>query len=224
MKKIRKQKRLAFELTLSAVSVAFVLVFLVGAQFSPVMKLTFFALAGISLLLPCIAESFWGLLMSFIAGGSLAIIFSPVNVVPFAMFFGLQVILMYVSKRWLKNKWFVCIPLKVIVLEVGIFGIFKLYGISYIENVFTRFGWTYSYWMVLLITIPIVIAYDYLMQYGLKFLSLRLNGIVSKYTDKVKPVEKKANKVQKDENNHFDLGQNNSSSNNDGGDDPFGEF
>lgn len=162
--------------------------------------------------------------MSFIAGGALAIIFSPVNVVPFAMFFGLQVILMYVSKRWLKNKWFICIPLKVVVLEVGIFGIFKLYGISYIENVFNNFGWNYSYWYVLLITIPFVIAYDYFMQYGLKFLSRRLNGIVSKYTDKVKVVEKKQN--NNTQNSLDSSRQNNTSTNDntDAGDDPFGEF
>lgn len=228
MKKVRKQKRLVFELTLSGLSVALILIFLVGAQFSPVMKLTFFALAGISLLLPCIAESFWGLLMSFIAGGSLSLIFSPVNIVPFALFFGLQVILMYICKRWLKNKWYISLPLKVAILEIGIFGIFKLYGISYIENLFDNFGWNYNYWFVMLITLPFVVAYDYLIQYGYKVLSLRLNKVVCKYTDKVKAVDKNQNS----EINTTQDGLNSANQNepptdnnsNDSDDDPFGNF
>lgn len=224
MKKVRKQKRLVFELTLSGLSVALILIFLLGAQFSPVMKLTFFALAGISLLLPCIAESFWGLLMSFIAGGALSLIFSPINVVPFALFFGLQVILMYICKRWLKNKWYICLPIKVVILEIGIFGIFKLYGISYIEILFDNFGWNYNYWFVMLITLPFVVAYDYLIQYGYKMLSLRLNKVVCKYTDKVKAVDKNENNAINTTQDEFNSANQNDppTENSDNNDDPFG--
>lgn len=221
MKRINKQKRLVFELTVSGLSVAFVLIFLVAAQFSPVLKLSFFVLAGISLLLPCIVESFWGLLMSFIAGGSLALIISPVNVVPFALFFGLQIILMYVCKRWLKNKWFISIPIKLVILEVGIYGIYRLYGISYIENLFDNFGWNYNYWFVMLITIPFVIAYDYVIQMVYKVLALRLNKVVSKYTDKVKLVNKnKSGDVVQNQ----PINMENQNGNNDNNDDPFGEM
>lgn len=221
MKRINKQKRLVFELTVSGLSVAFVLIFLVAAQFSPVLKLSFFVLAGVALLLPCIVESFWGLIMSFLAGGSLALLISPVNVVPFALFFGLQIILMYVCKRWLKNKWFICIPIKLVVLEVGVYGIYRLYGISYIENLFSNFGWSYNYWFVMLITIPFVIAYDYAVQIGYKTLYLRLNKVVCKYTDKVKVVnQKKSGDAVQNQPINIE-NQNNNSENND---DPFGEM
>lgn len=125
--------------------------------------------------------------MSFIAGGALALLFNPVNVVPFAFFFGPQVILMYICKRYLKDKWYISLPLKAILLEVGIFGIYKLYGIDYIEQFFSAIGVTYNYWFVLLITVPLLLLYDYCMGFIWRFLNRRLEKVVVKYTDKVKP-------------------------------------
>ncbi len=189
MKKINKRKRLVFELTVSGLSAALVLIMLALAVYSPVAKLSFYVLASICLLLPCIANSLWGLCMAFIAGGSLAILFNPIGVLPFALFFGLQIILNYLSRKYLGKKWFISIPIKLIILEVGIFGIYKLYGISSIENIFNSLGWNYNYWFVMLITLPLILIYDYAIGMIWRFLDRRLNKIVTKYTDKVKKIE-----------------------------------
>lgn len=183
MKRINKRKRLVFELTVSGLSASLVLIMLALSNYSPVAKLSFFVLSGIALLLPCVVNSLWGLIMAFIAGGSLALLFNPVNVVPFAFFFGPQIILMYICKRYLTDKWYITVPLKVILLEVGVFGIYKLYGISYIESLFSSIGIEYNYWFVLLITIPLLLLYDYCMGFIWRFLNRRLEKVVAKYTE-----------------------------------------
>lgn len=190
MKKYNKHKRLVFELTTSGITAGVVLIMLALAQYSPVGKLSFFVLAGIALLLPCVIESLWALIMAFLAGGALAVLFNPVNVIPFVCFFGPQVILMYLSKRYLNNKPYVSIPLKLALLEVGIFGVYSIYGISYIERIFEYFDWTYNYWFVMLLTLPVILVYDYGMQLITRFIARRLNGVICKYTDKVKKINK----------------------------------
>lgn len=197
-------------MTVSGLSAALVLIMLALAQYSPVAKISFFALAGVCLLLPCVADSLWSLCMAFLAGGGLAVLFNPVNVIPFVLFFGLHIILVFVCRKYLKDKWFICIPLKLVVLEVGIYGIYKLYGISYVERIFESLNWTYNYWFVLLITIPFVILYDYAIRMIWNILNRKLNKIVCKYTDRVKkinaqPDDSNGNIERKpDENDLFD--------------------
>lgn len=129
----------------------------------------------------------------------MAILFNPIGVLPFALFFGLQIILNYLSRKYLDKKWFISIPIKLIILEVGIFGIYKLYGISSIENIFNSFGWNYNYWFVMLITLPLILIYDYAIGMIWRFLDRRLNKIVTKYTDKVKKIETQAEQNQSTE-------------------------
>lgn len=199
MKRTNKRKRIIFELTVSGLSTALVLIMLALAQYSPVAKISFFALAGVCLLLPCVIDSLWGLLMTYLAGGGLAVLFNPVNVLPFALFFGLHIILVYVCRKYLKDKWFICIPLKLAILEVGIYGIYRVYGLGVIENLFSSLNIPYKYWIVLLISLPFVVLYDYAIRMIWNILNRKLNKIVCKYTDKI-PKYQDQNEKPNDDN------------------------
>lgn len=181
----KKNKKVAFEISIAGITTAFIVIALLGANYSPVAKLSFFAIAGVSLTLPLIAGSFWGTVMAYLAGGALSLIFSPVNVVPFAFIFGLQVIVMHLCKRFLKNKWYICIPIKLILFNVALFGVFKLYGFDSIIHAFERFGWEFKYVYAALICSPLYVLYDYAVQYVYRWLGRRLIKLV-KYNPELK--------------------------------------
>lgn len=181
----KKRKKIAFEVSIAGITTAFIVIALLGANYSPVAKLSFFALAGVALMLPLIAGSFWGSVMAYLAGGALSLIFSPVNVVPFAFIFGLQVIVMYLCKKYLKNKWYICIPIKLVLFNIALFGVFKLYGLDSIINVFERFNLEFKYVYAALIASPLYIVYDYALQYVYRWLGRRLVKIV-KYNSELK--------------------------------------
>lgn len=181
----KKSKRIAFEISIAGITTAFIVIALLGANYSPVAKMSFFAIAGISLTLPLIAGSFWGAVMAYIAGGALSLIFSPVNVVPFAFIFGLQVIVMHLCKKYLKNKWYICIPIKLVLFNIALFGVFKLYGLDSVISVFERFNLEFKYIYACLIASPLYILYDYAVQYLYRWLGRRLIKIV-KYNPELK--------------------------------------
>ncbi len=181
----KNRKKIAFEISIAGITTAFIVIALLGANYSPVAKLSFFALAGVSLTLPLIAGSFWGAVMAYLAGGALSLIFSPANVVPFAFIFGLQVIVMYLCKKYLRNKWYICIPIKLILFNIALFGVFKLYGLDSIINVFERFNLQFKYIYAALIASPLYILYDYAIQYVYRWLGRRLIKIV-KYNSELK--------------------------------------
>lgn len=186
---------------MSGLSTALVLIMLALAQYLPVAKISFFALAGVCLLLPCVVDSLWGLVMAFLAGGGLAVLFNPVNVVPFALFFGLHIILVYVCRKYIKDKWFICIPLKLVVLEAGLYGIYRIYGLGTIENIFRAFNIPYKYWIVLLISLPFVVLYDYAIRIIWNILNRKLNKVVCKYTDKIKKIDNQDNQNNEEKPN-----------------------
>ena len=184
---MRDKRQLTFKVAISGITAAIVTVFLAGATYSPVGKISFYVLAGISLLLPLTSGSLWACVMAYIAGGALGLIFSVIGVLPFILIFGLQAVLFGACLRF-RIKPVVYLPVKAVVFVGALYVVMQVYGLGIIENLFSRIGIPYKFLYVALLTTPVYVLYDYSIKFVYGWLRRRMKKAVSKY---LHPKEKK---------------------------------
>lgn len=177
------KRKSTFIITLSGISAALALVFIVLSFYSPVAKLSFVVLAEVCLLLPLCVRSVWGTLFAYLAAGAIGIACtSPLGVVPFALLFGIHAVLLGIGNRYLPRRWYISLPIKIIVFNAGLYGVFTLYGLgTTINNLFNALSIQPAYWAIALVGSVLWVAYDFLLQYVLRWLMRRLRKITVRY-------------------------------------------
>lgn len=168
----------SFEITLSGVSAALTIICIVLSYYLPVMTLTFHALSGIMLMLPLVIKSGRGAILTYIASIILGFLFTNIlAILPFAFIFGSGTLVMYFCSKYLNKKWFFIIPVKIIFINLGLFGIYKLIGFGAFAAAFNRIGINPNYFWAALIATPVYIIYDYLLQNLFKYIRQRMRKI-----------------------------------------------
>ena len=191
---MKDKRQLTFKVAISGITAAIVTVFLAGATYSPIGKISFYVLAGIALLLPLTSGSLWACVMAYVAGGALGLIFSVAGVLPFVLIFGLQAVLFGVCLRF-KIKPVVYLPVKAAIFVGGLYVVMIVYGLTVLESIFDKIGVPFKFLYVALITTPIFVIYDYSTKFIYGWLRRRMKKAVSKY---LHPKKASANTVEDD--------------------------
>lgn len=193
----QSRRRATFELTLAGVSTALAVIFLVIAYYVNLAVLACYALAGISLCLPLYVDSLRSCALSYVATSLLGFLFSNyLFMMPFILIFGLHIIVFALCKKFLKNKWYFAIPIKVVFVNLALFGVFSICGLDSIFRFMESVGIEGKYLYLALIGTPLFIAYDFLFQGVYSFFGRRLDKFFSKYRA---PSKEKKTPTQKEE-------------------------
>ena len=178
----QNRRRATFELTLAGVSTALAVIFLVIAYYVNLAVLACYALAGISLCLPLYVDSLRSLVLAYVATSLLGFLFSNyLFMMPFILIFGLHIIVFALCKKFLKNKWYFAIPIKVVFVNIALYGVFAICGLDSIFQLMESVGVEGKYLYLALIGTPLFIAYDFLFQGVYSFFGRRLDRFFSKY-------------------------------------------
>ena len=178
----QSRKRATFELTIAGVSTALAVIFLVIAYYVNLAVLACYALAGISLCLPLYVDSLRSCALAYVASSLLGFLFSNyIFMMPFILIFGLHIIVFALCKKFLKNKWYFSVPIKIVFVNLGLYGVFAICGLDRIFQFMESFGVESKYLWVALIGTPMFIGYDYLFQGVYAFFGRRLEGFFSRY-------------------------------------------
>ncbi len=202
---MKKRRRLTFAIALSGVSAALALVGLVLSYYVPVGHLGWLVLTEIALLLPLGIHSTYGCVMAFLAAGALGIAAtSPLAVVPYAFIFGLHAVLTGLEQRYLPKAWYIALPVKVGVFNLGLWGTVSLYGVGEtITLLLDRLGWDMPYWVLALVGSVLWIAYDLLLKLVRDWVYRRLKPVLVKH-DLEPPEPQPKQEDNKDEEDFFD--------------------
>ena len=187
-----KRKSLTLEIALSGISAALALICTVLYYYLPVAKLSCLVLSAVALTLPLCVNKVRGCALAYVAAGGLSLlILSPVAVVPYALLFGWQPVVMGFCKRYLPRKPYLTIPLKVLLFNAGMYGVFALYGLGdTLDNILSRFALSPAYWVIALVGSVLWVGYDYLMQWVWRWIAKRLKPVTAKYGEmKEEPTE-----------------------------------
>lgn len=170
------KKVLSYEIALAGIGTALAVICIVLSYYLPVMTLSFYALSGIFLMLPLIQKKLRSGILAFVASGILGFVFTNyIAILPYLFIFGSGVIIMYVCLVYLKKYWYISIPIKIVFVNLGLFGMYKLMGFDNFIYVFDWIGISPTYIWIALIATPIYLAYDYLLQRIFLYLANRFN-------------------------------------------------
>ena len=99
----------AYEVALSALSCALATVFLVVGTITPILLFTAYMVSCVALMLPLTKQFYLGYFLAYIATVLLSILFCGaaflVDLLPFALFFGLHPLMNELQMKWGMNKW-----------------------------------------------------------------------------------------------------------------------
>ena len=99
----------AYEVALSALSCALATIFLVVGTITPVLLFTAYMVACVALILPLTKQFYLGYFLAYIATILLSLLFCGaaflVDLLPFALFFGLHPLMNELQMKWRMNKW-----------------------------------------------------------------------------------------------------------------------
>jgi hypothetical protein len=101
----------AYEIALSALACAFVVIFLTIGSYSEVMLFSGYLFSAIALMLPLSKKSFKGYILAYVGGSILALIFNAArfwDILPFLLFFGLHPLVNELQLRTKINTWVAC--------------------------------------------------------------------------------------------------------------------
>ncbi|NCA67167.1 MAG: hypothetical protein EOM87_03780 [Clostridia bacterium] len=173
------RKQLSYEIAISGISTALAVSCIVLSFYLPVMTLTFYALSGIVLMLPLIVESLRGVILTFLASAILGFLFTNyIAILPFIFIFGSGTIVMYICEKYFNKKLYFSIPVKIVFINLALFGIYSLMGFEQIAGVLARIGINAMYIWIALIATTIYLAYDFLLQKILHYLKRRMSKLL----------------------------------------------
>ena len=99
----------AYEVALSALACALATVFLVLGTITPVLLFTAYMLSCVALMLPLTKQFYLGYLLAYLATNLLSLLFCGaaflLDLLPFAIFFGLHPLMNELQMKWGMNKW-----------------------------------------------------------------------------------------------------------------------
>ena len=101
----------AYEIALSALACAFVVICLTVGSYSEVMLFSGYLFAAIALMLPLSKQSFKGYALAYVGGTILAFVFNAArfwDILPFVLFFGLHPLVNELQLRTKINTWVAC--------------------------------------------------------------------------------------------------------------------
>ena len=109
-----KKDSKAFEIALSAIACAFAAAFLMLGSVVPFMLAAGYVVGAFAVMIPLTKNFVRGALLCYLAAGLLAVWISLVNVVPYAVFFGLHPIVNYLQRKYVKKRalHFAILPVK----------------------------------------------------------------------------------------------------------------
>ena len=180
---MKKRRRLVFVIALAGISAALSLVGLVLSYYVPVGGLGWLVLAELALLLPLGVHSLYGCVMAFVAAGAIGIaVTSPVAVVPYVFLFGLHAVLVGISQRYLPKAWYITIPVKVVLFNLGLWGTISLFGMGdTLTAILYRMGWDFHYWLLAVVGSILWVGYDLLLGLVQGWIYRRLKPVLTKY-------------------------------------------
>ena len=100
-----------YEIALSALACAFVVIFLTIGSYSEVLLFSGYLFSAVALMLPLSKQSFKGYALAYVGGCILALIFNSArfwDVLPFIVFFGLHPLVNELQLRIKINTWVAC--------------------------------------------------------------------------------------------------------------------
>lgn len=105
-----------------------------------------------------------------------------VSIVPFALLFGLQPLVMGLTAK-LGKRWYFIIPIKLVHFNLGLWGTVSLFGGwgTSITLYLSRLGWEANYWALAIVLSVLWIAFDWAMGWAQRWLARRLNKVIGKY-------------------------------------------
>lgn len=98
-----KKERPSFEIALSAIACALAAGCLMLGSVVPFMLATGYLLGSFAVMIPLSKNYVKGALLCYLAAGLIAVWLNPVNIVPYAVFFGLHPIINYLQDKFLKT-------------------------------------------------------------------------------------------------------------------------
>ena len=99
-----KKDSKSFEIALSAIACAFAAAFLMLGSVVPFMLAAGYVVGAFAVMIPLSKNFIRGALLCYAAAGLLAVWLNPVNVIPYAVFFGLHPIVNFLQKKYVKGK------------------------------------------------------------------------------------------------------------------------
>lgn len=170
------KKDFSYDVALAGIGTALTVICIVLSYYVPVMTLTVYALSGITLMLPLLRDKLRSGLLTYFASGALGLLFTNyIAVLPFALLFGSGTLMMYICLKYLPKKWYISIPLKVVLANLGLFCVYKVMGLEQVIGILEWVGISPRYIWIALIFTPLYLAYDYLMQRVFRYLRARFN-------------------------------------------------
>ena len=105
------KKFTAHETALSALSCAFVVLFMTVGVYSEILLFTGYLFASVALMMPLAKKSYWGYFLAYLATCLLTFLFTPgrfFDLLPFVMFFGLHPFVNELQLKTRINRWVAC--------------------------------------------------------------------------------------------------------------------
>ena len=154
----------SFEIALSAIACAFAAGFLMLGSVVPFMLATGYLVGAFAVMIPLTKKFVRGALLCYLAAGLLAVWVNPINIVPYAVFFGLHPIVNFLQRKYIKLKplHLVCLLVKTVWFDFSMWlSYFVLKEFS--GFVFPELVEQYFYLVLFLGGTLFFIAYDYLI-------------------------------------------------------------
>ena len=154
--------------SLSGISAALAIIFILFAIYIPNVKIACYVIASLSISLPLVKKSIIGAVLSYVASSIISFLLASINVLPFIIFFGLYSIIEYVLdfvlyQREKLNKTFkiiLIIIIKIAYYFAAFFAMFYLMKIAISD--FALFGITWTLPLLLFAGFVFFAIYDYL--------------------------------------------------------------
>lgn len=166
------KKITAYEIALSALACAFVVIFLTVGAYSEVLLFSGYLFSAVALMLPLAKQSYKGYALAYIGGGALALIFNAArfwDVLPFILFFGLHPLVNELQLKTKINTWVACF-IKALWFDVTMYLIWR-----FVFNMTTPIAFVDQY------VIPIILVAGTLFFVFYDYASYKCRGVVNSF-------------------------------------------